>query len=156
MKHRRYPIIFVSLLLAGSSVMCSFFSSPYLVKPNEKDKQATMDSLEITISALEKEAVTATPAPTVPSTFATMVKPPNGAISGKLSYPSESMPPLRIVAFNVETSEVFVTEEYESGVYGMQGLPAGMYHVVAYPVDQPGWTQTQTWRAGTPSTFYVD
>jgi hypothetical protein len=136
MKHKRTPIIVLCLALAASSLMCSIFTPSDSIKPTSKEKQATLENLKITVSAMEKEAVTATPAPTVPVTFSTLVKPPTGSISGKLSYPSESIPPLRIVAFNVETGEVFATEAYEGGVYGLQDLSVGTYHVIAYPVDR--------------------
>lgn len=131
----RYPIIILCLILSGSSVMCSLFSSPYLVKPGEKEKEATMSSLKTTVVALEQDAVTNTPAPTIPVTFATLVRPEIGSISGRLSYPSETIPPLRIVAVNIATGETFATEDYEGGLYGLQGLPVGAYHVFAYPVN---------------------
>lgn len=132
---KRYPIIVLCLVLTGSSLMCSFFSSPYLETPGEKEKEVTLASLKTTIVALEMEAITDTPAPTTQITFATITRPLNGSISGRLSYPSESIPPLRVVAVNVETGELFATEEYEGGLYGLQGLPAGTYHVFAYPIE---------------------
>lgn len=135
MLFKRYPIIVLSLILAASSIMCSIFFSSYLVEPGEKDKQATMNSLRTTIAAIEMEAITDTPEPVKLVTFATMVRPQAGSISGRLSYPSESLPPMRIVAVNILTGEQFATEEYEGGLYGIQGLPAGTYHVFAYPVD---------------------
>lgn len=135
MLFKRYPIIVLSLILAASSMMCSIFSSPYLVEPEEGEKQATMDSLKTTIAALEMEAITDTPEPIKLVTFATLVRPSAGSISGRLSYPSESIPPMRIVAVNILTGEQFATEEYEGGLYGIQGLPTGTYHVFAYPVN---------------------
>jgi hypothetical protein len=56
-----------------------------------------------------------------------------GSISGKLSYPAEAIPPLRIVAFNVGTGLVYSTDVPEkASTYKIGSLPPGTYHVVAY------------------------
>ncbi len=57
----------------------------------------------------------------------------SGAISGKLSYPSESIPPLHVVAFNTETSYYYwVATNTNQGSYTITNLPPGTYHVIAY------------------------
>lgn len=60
-----------------------------------------------------------------------------GAISGHLGYPSEYIPPLRVVAFDVYSSDFYyVDTEINQGAYQLDGLPVGTYNVVAYVRDQ--------------------
>jgi hypothetical protein len=56
-----------------------------------------------------------------------------GSISGTLSYPSSFIPPLRVVAFNVDgTLYRYVDTQQNQGAYQITGLAPGKYHVVAY------------------------
>ncbi len=69
-----------------------------------------------------------------------------GMIAGNLSYPSEWIPALRVVAFNAATmaaEEILDTQENDS-FYTMT-LPVGTYYVVAYTMDgalAAGYTQS--------------
>jgi hypothetical protein len=59
-------------------------------------------------------------------------QPVQGAITGALSYPSEFIPPMRIVAFRIEDGQVFfVNTQMNEATYTLP-LPAGTYRVVAY------------------------
>jgi hypothetical protein len=61
------------------------------------------------------------------------VSPQTGSISGQLGYPSEVIPALRVVAFDVNSEDFFYVETiYNQSTYQITGLPAGTYHVVAY------------------------
>ncbi|TAK14067.1 MAG: carboxypeptidase regulatory-like domain-containing protein [Anaerolineae bacterium] len=58
---------------------------------------------------------------------------PNGAISGRLGYPSSYIPPLVIVATNVNTAQWFyITTPENTGEYTFTDLPPGEYTVIAY------------------------
>jgi len=60
-----------------------------------------------------------------------------GAITGRLSYPSEFIPEMQIVAFNVETGEWFYVQTVlNQPDYRIDNLPPGTYHVVAYTIPQ--------------------
>jgi hypothetical protein len=69
-------------------------------------------------------------------------KPPRGtgSISGELSYPSEGIPSLRIVARNMATGDIYhVSSKANWGngkrsdyIYTIGGLPAGRYTVICY------------------------
>ena len=85
-----------------------------------------------------------------PSPTATEVQPsatpaptnrPTGSLSGKLSYPSEIIPPLRIVAYNPVTGEYYwqntVTNQ---GSYRFAELPEAGYQVLAYLIETPSDT----------------
>jgi hypothetical protein len=77
--------------------------------------------VQATFQALTAQAPTETP---VPQT---------GGISGNLSYPSEGIPPQLVVAFSVgNESYYWVKTEQDQTSYQMDGLPPGVYHVVAY------------------------
>lgn len=82
--------------------------------------------------------VTTTPEPT--ATQAPTAR-PTGSLSGKLGYPSEAIPPLRIVAFNTLTGEYYwqnaVTNQ---STYRFTELPAATYHVLSYLIDEPSKT----------------
>ncbi len=129
-------IIILTLTLAGTSLMCSIFTPSNNPTPSPEQKQATINSLQLTVSAIEKNAVTQTPVPTMGQAIPTMVKPASGSISGKVSFPSEGIPPLRVVAINTKTGEFYSTEVIDSGVYVLDEVPAGTYHVIAYPRDK--------------------
>jgi hypothetical protein len=79
--------------------------------------------VQATFQALTAQAPQATP--TVVSE--------TGSISGALSYPSEGIPPLLVVAFRVDSDEYYwVQTAQNQSAYQMDGLKLGTYHVVAY------------------------
>lgn len=58
------------------------------------------------------------------------------AITGSLSYPSEAIPPLRVVAFDVLTQEPVASVETAAGQSSYTlPVPNGVYYVVAYTQD---------------------
>jgi hypothetical protein len=101
--------------------------------------QATMQSMQATMQVLQAEKNASTQ--TAPS------EPKTGGISGKLGYPSEGIPALRIVAY--EESKNFsvwydINIEPNTKTYQINNLPAGDYIVVAYhknPDLAGGYTQ---------------
>jgi len=73
--------------------------------------------------------VTSTPIPSF--TVTPTVEP--GSISGRLSYPSEFIPPQRVVAFQVNGYNYrYVDTMQNQNIYHITGLAPGIYHVVAY------------------------
>ena len=80
--------------------------------------------------------------PTQPSALA------NGSLTGKLMYPSSHIPPLRVVAFQVGTSNYKYVDTVENQTtYQIDDLPPGTYHVVAYTIGSNGF-------AGDPAGGY--
>jgi hypothetical protein len=62
-----------------------------------------------------------------------------GSISGKLSYPSEGIPPLLVVAFNLQNGQYYsVSTVQNQTTYQIDNLPAGSYHVFAYTMPDGG------------------
>lgn len=59
-----------------------------------------------------------------------------GSITGSLGYPSESIPPLRVVAFDVNSDEFFYTDTaLNQTEFILTGIPSGTYQVVAYVLE---------------------
>lgn len=56
-----------------------------------------------------------------------------GSIAGPLAYPSSGIPPLKVVAFNLDTNATYSVDTVENQTsFQLDNLPVGRYHVVAY------------------------
>ncbi len=68
-----------------------------------------------------------------------------GSLSGRLSYPGEAIPALRVAAFTPARDQVYVVDTAANQpTFQVPGLPPGTYHVVAYTLDgrlSAGYTQ---------------
>jgi hypothetical protein len=95
-------------------------------------------------------AVSTSPTPTVvPPVEATLTFTPpatavtqaNGTVTGKLSYPSEFIPAMRVALFSLTDGKAyFVDTAKDQGNYSIE-VPAGNYYVVSYPfAGTPGNT----------------
>lgn len=88
----------------------------------------------LTVSPTQK--ITQTTNPNTPTT-----KPENkmGKVSGRLSYPSEMIPELLVVAFNSQNLEEYeyIKTEINQSSYELE-LPEGTYFLVSYILDEPG------------------
>lgn len=121
---RNLQLIMIAGLLLASSVVCSMFTPATGTE--------TPEALETHAPLVESGQTEIAQAPTAEST-ATAV--PTGAISGRLNYPSEGIPPMRVVAFSVSNENWFAVEVTQGNVFTISDLPAGEYTVVAYPLD---------------------
>jgi hypothetical protein len=112
------------------------------------DQAATQAALRVTEIALETRAaqelaeITSVPATQVPGIEGqtpTEAAVTTGTITGDLSYPSEFIPALSVVAFKVDDDQWFyIQTEVNQLTYTLEGLPPGTYHVVAYPQPSSG------------------
>jgi hypothetical protein len=77
---------------------------------------------------------TALPSNTPPPATVTFTpEPSTGTVTGKLSYPSEFIPAMRVVLFSLtDGNAYFVDTAKGQGEYSIE-VPAGSYYVVSYP-----------------------
>jgi hypothetical protein len=85
------------------------------------------------------QPATATMFVTIPATETPTPAPLNGTITGHLSYPSEFIPTLKVVAFDVTDPSVyyFVETEMNQGEYVLQ-VPPGTYYIISYVDKKDG------------------
>jgi len=113
-------MIFFSLTACGINSMLGEIDSD-VEKTVEVVVQETLTAI-----ALEQ----ATDVPKVPTGT---LPPETGSIQGSLGYPSEYIPPLRVVAFDVNSQDYYYVDTQRNQTdYQLIDLPAGTYHVVAY------------------------
>jgi hypothetical protein len=55
-----------------------------------------------------------------------------GAITGRLSYPSEMIPAMKVVAYQVGSGTFYSVNTHERDAFFVLPVPAGVYQVVAY------------------------
>jgi len=81
---------------------------------------------------------TETPIPPTETPVPTATVQATGSVSGRLGYPSEMVPPLRVVAFNILTGEYYWQNTVLNQMnYRFEALPVGKYHVLAYLIENP-------------------
>lgn len=131
MRSQNLPILTGTFLLVVSSVMCNLpsLTTPTPVPVTESgngEMAATVEALQMTQTALA----------VVPGAVETNPSPAYGKISGKLSYPSEFIPPQRVVASNIDTGDFYFVDTGENqATYVIEDLQPGIYHLVAYVSD---------------------
>jgi len=91
------------------------------------------EQVSATLQALESDKAAGTPQEATPTIEET--QPSKGTISGEITYPSEFLPPQRIVAFDVNDMNTHYMTEVHSGVTYSLELPPGTYYVLAYVID---------------------
>lgn len=111
------------LLLAGMVILSSVFCAR--LAPQEDTPEP--GTAVFTPAAGEK---------TIRETTPTVSTAESGSISGMLSYPSESIPPLRVVAFRVDNTAWYAVEVTKGDQFLVEDLPPGDYYIVAYLIDK--------------------
>jgi hypothetical protein len=89
-------------------------------------------------------AAAGTPAPaseeSSPSVPPPTAGPATGTVTGRLSYPSSFIPPMRVVFFSVpDGTASWVDTAMNQGAYSID-LPTGTYYLVAYPYSADTYT----------------
>lgn len=154
-------------LTLGFLMFALLLSACNMVAPAQPT-QGIDDIVQQTFVALTVQAAVATtPAPSTPTVAATQPAPSGqmGSIAGSLSYPADSLPAMRVVAFST-TSNLFsyVDTLLGQNYYQIDNLPAGTYYVVAYslgggsfPVGlSGGFTQEMRGNTGDHTLVAVD
>ena len=96
--------------------------------------QATFQALTAQAPAEAVPVNTAVATPTAPE-----ISSETGTITGKLTYPADAIPAMRVAAFKVSTGEVsFMDTTAGQTSYSFE-LPVGTYRVVAYSIGSAGF-----------------
>jgi len=96
--------------------------------------------VELTLTALAEGMEEDTPEPPTPTlqpsaTPTEDTGPENGVITGSLAYPSEILPPQRVVAFEAnDPNNYFMTEVRTGGTYSLE-VPPRTYFVLAFLIS---------------------
>ena len=134
-------IILAVSALSLTTIFCTFLPGGQ-VSPTPDVNAMVNATLTAIASVTDTTIPTAAIIPTVPTVPAT------GGISGQLSYPSDFIPPLRVVAFDAKNilTYYYVDTALNQFEYTITGLPAGVYHIVSYKIgSEPlagGYTQS--------------
>jgi hypothetical protein len=121
----KLKLVLLSGLVLLTSVMCAM-TSPRVSKSTPDTAVEGQTKVEIPTTDAS------TPVPSTPQASAAQT----GGIAGTLNYPSEGIPPLRIVAFNINNSDWYSVEVTNNNVFVVKDVPAGQYQVVAYLLDK--------------------
>ena len=113
----------------------------------EEQVQATLTAV-----ALEKELESTStpevePTPSATAETPTSTAPSFGTLSGQLAYPSEFIPPQRVVAFDTEDLDTYFVTEVQSGSTFTLEVPPGTYYVMAYVINPS--------QVGTPQDYFA-
>ena len=131
-------IILVLVTLSLTTLFCSF--QPGGQEIPTPDVNALVNAT-LTAMAVGPEVPIPSVAESTPTVLVT------GSISGHLSYPSDFLPPMRVVAFDAANTlnYSYVDTLQGQSEYTISGLAAGVYHIVSYKVDSDtlagGYTQ---------------
>jgi len=134
-------IVFLALVTACAP------ATPAVPTPNvDATLEQAMTVVVATMSAAAPDPATPTPQPQAQETETPTPAPAAemGIVTGALSFPSEGIPAMRVVAFEVNTGHyMYVDTASGQNTYTLE-LPAGVYHIVVYLQDGSfagGYTQ---------------
>lgn len=86
------------------------------------------------------------------ATFTFTPAPEFGIVTGKLSYPSEFIPPMRVAFFNLIDGSAYYIDTAKDQATFFIYVPVGTYYVVSYPYEgvpgTVGWVDSFTPNAG--------
>jgi len=80
------------------------------------------------------------PSPIPPQATFTFIPEPNstqliGTVTGQLSYPSEFLPPMRVVLFSLTDKKAYFVDTAKGQAQFSLNVPAGTYYLVSYPYE---------------------
>ncbi len=124
--NRKFFLSLALCFIALTALACNISSAP-VASPPPGELPASGPSPSPTAGVLPPSA----PAP-LPAATST----PDGVIAGTLIYPSDYIPPLQVVAFDVNNLNVYYLVQTVENQSEFEILvPPGEYYVVAYTVD---------------------
>jgi hypothetical protein len=137
MKMRRWLVI-IPLVMATISCNINIPITTEQINSVETSVSATLTALVPTLTALVPTLTAQVPTLTVTTTVTPGFILTTGFVQGSLSYPSDFIPPLRIVFWDVSSSAYQYLDTPVNQMGYLIELPVGTYYVVAYAMDQFG------------------
>ena len=129
MQNKKVLIVMSVLALAALFCNSADFGNPTPAAPTPTEDASALQT-EVA-SQLTQAAMTS--APQGPAAL-------TGSIVGFLSYPADALPPMRVTAFDTNTSQpYYVDTVLNQPDYEIPNLPAGTYYVVAYSLGGGGF-----------------
>ena len=130
--------VFLALaVLSMTGIFCTVQAGPSNPTPDLKA------AVNATLTALAPEAASATLTPVPIAATQTDVPmssfPDMGTISGTLNYPADTIPALRVAAFELTSGQAIYTDTSQGQNTYTLDLPIGNYHVVAYSLGGTGF-----------------
>lgn len=109
--------------------------------------QATLTAIA-SEKAVEPTQIEETQAsPTAVEQEPTITQTSQGKIMGQLAYPSEFLPPQRVVAFDTDDSDTYFVTEVQTGRTFTLEVPPGTYYVLAYLINPSHAGASSDWYA---------
>lgn len=134
---RKLKLIVLIFLLASLLAACGALPQSVtinLVEPTQDVNQI----VQATFQALTQQA--SAPQPLATQAAPTSTSAATGGISGQLNYPASSIPPMYVTAYQVGTQNYqYVLTNAGQGVFKIDGLQPGTYHIIAYTVGGNGF-----------------
>ncbi len=129
----------LAALAAVLMFACAGLPSTFAVTiagPTQADLGQVVQSTLQALTAEAQAQPSATPPPMSTATTALST----GSISGRLSYPADSLPSMYVTAYRVGSQEYkYVITNPGQDTYLIDGLAPGMYNVIAYTVGGGGF-----------------
>jgi hypothetical protein len=91
--------------------------------------------IPILIALLACNFVVSSVTPNAQATPTSTSEPLQATITGKLSYPSEFLPPMRVVLFSVTNGKAYFVDTAKGQGQFSLNVPAGTYYLVSYPYE---------------------
>ena len=146
--NRRYiqALLFLSIFTLTACGLMDLFSDII-----DGEQPSVEEQVQATLTAIASEKVlepTETQVPSTPTTeIPTETETSQGTITGQIAYPSEFLPPQRVVAFDSEDYDTYYVTEVQTGSTYSLEVPPGTYHVMAYVINPS--------QVGTPPDYYA-
>ncbi len=131
-KMKTKSIVLLSLIIILALTSCGL-ADLISDSPDEGQVQETETKVVKDLATATMKAPLPTPSDTGLPPVNTPLAP--GMITGQLSFPSEYIPPLRIIAFDVDDLDKFYALEVTTGDTYVIEVPAGTYIVLSYMLD---------------------
>ena len=135
---RTLRVLFLLPCLMILSAGCGAMPTQPAGTPAQATQPEVGQIVQATLQGMTAEPVIAATPTSMPASMASPTG--SGAISGSLSYPADSLPPLYVTAYQVGTANYrYIITTAGQSSFEIDNLQPGTYHVIAYTVGGGGF-----------------